>query len=70
MTTRPNKITIRVTPSLRAQKVSLYAVGRFGKTGLTISPTVENGVALSPATDPKAYWTSVLTTAQAMIDAL
>lgn len=67
MATRANKITIRVTPARRQQTMSLHATGRFGNVALSIPPTYEQGQALSPATDPKAYWSAVLTLAQAVV---
>lgn len=67
MAARANKITIRVTPSRRQETVSLSATGKFGKVSLTIPPTYDKGLPLSPATDEKTYWNAVLTTAQAMI---
>lgn len=67
MASRANKITIRVTPSRRQQTMSLHATGRFGNVSLAIPPTYQQGQALSPATDHKAYWNAVLTLAQAMV---
>lgn len=67
MASRANKITIRVVPTRRQQTVSLSATGRFGKVSLAIPPTYDQGLPLSPATDHKAYWNAVLTTAQAMV---
>lgn len=67
MATRANKITIRVVPTRRQQTVSLSATGKFGKVSLSVPPTYNPGLPLSPATDQKAYWGAVLTVAQAMV---
>jgi hypothetical protein len=67
MTTRANKITIRVVPSRRSQTMSIRASGRFGKTSLVIPPTYRQGQALSPTTDEKAYWNAVLVLAQSIV---
>ena len=67
MASRANKITVRVTPSHRAQTMSIHATGRFGKTSLSIPPTYDHGQALSSAADAKTYWNAVLILAQAMV---
>ena len=60
MTSRANKLTIRVTPNRRQETISFRASGRFGKTSLIIPPQYHTGVTLSPTSDEKAYWNDVL----------
>lgn len=60
MTSRANKLTIRVTPNRRQETISYRASGRFGKTSLIIPPQYHTGVTLSPTSDEKAYWNDVL----------
>ena len=67
MAERANKITIRVTPNRRQQKMVIRASGRFGKTSLIIPPNYTLGQTISPTTDEKAYWNDVLVKAQAIV---
>lgn len=47
--------------------MNIRASGRFGKTSLIIPPQYATGQVLAPSTDAKAYWNSVLITAQAIV---
>ena len=67
MTTRSNKLTIRVTPNRRQETISYRASGRFGKTSLIIPPQYHTGITLSPTSDAKAYWNDVLVKVQAYV---
>jgi hypothetical protein len=67
MATRANKITIHVKPNRNTQTMTLRASGHKGHVSLVIPPHQYPGQALSPATDPKAYWNAVLVLAQAAV---
>jgi hypothetical protein len=67
MASRSNKFTIHVKPARHSQTMSIRGTGRAGKTSYSIPPTYATAQALTVGTDEKAYWSAILTLAQAMV---
>ena len=67
MASRSNKFTVHVASARHTQTMTIRASGHMGKVSLVIPPIQATGQALSPATDPKAYWNAVLVLAQSMV---
>jgi len=70
MASLTNRIVITVTPARYTETIQLRAVGRHGKTSLSVPSTRRGPVPLTGAPDAKTYWTAILAAAQEALAAL